>query len=258
MRIEKHWLPLLLILHFALVTAVNAQNTDGPGLVQTPPSNSGSIDLYRFSGSQQSPETSAKPKSVRDLASLGMYNFRTKTLVPPSSAIQPLLTVVSPPRPSLSSLVFKVGNTPSVPQSATGAVAEPLGHLPSVSGVSEIISPDGSVTPFSQQVLCGSHPCGEFDSAAIAKALVLTPKLPATVADAPQTVRATKHSWLSIVCGGEKGAADTAALAGSLKGLVVESEALETLTATVKSHSALVIVAVVGGYLFYRYTCPSH
>ncbi len=241
-----------------MVTAVRAQNTDGPGLVQPPPSNSGSIDLYRFSGSQQAPEASTKQNNVRDLASLGMYNFRTKTLVPLSSATEPPLTVVSPRRLSLGSLVFKVGNTPLVPQSATGAVAQPLGHLPSVNGFSGIISPDGSVTRLSQQILCGSHPCGEFDSAALPKALVLTPKLPATVVDAPQTVPNTKHSWRSIVCGGEKGAADTAALVGSLKGIGVENEALETLTATVKSNSGLVIVAVVGGYLFYRYTCPSH
>jgi hypothetical protein len=42
----------------------------------------------------------------------------------------------------------------------------------------------------------------------------------------------------------------------ALKGIGVEGKALDTLTEAVSSHSVLVAVAVVGGYLFYEYNCP--
>jgi hypothetical protein len=63
-------------------------------------------------------------------------------------------------------------------------------------------------------------------------------------------------SWLSYICGGEKQTAGVAGVVGGLKGIGVKGEALDALTDAVESHSALVAVAVVEGYLFYQYKCP--
>ena len=82
----------------------------------------------------------------------------------------------------------------------------------------------------------------------------LTPNQPAVDANSPPAQ--SSKGWLSYICVGERGAGDTAKVAATLKGLGVESEALDTLTEAVSSHSVLAIAVVGASYEFYRYNCP--
>ena len=178
------------------------------------------------------------------LTSLGSYNSQSQSL----SAPQPPLTVTGPPQPSQGPLVFHL-SSPGATETGSAIGSYPRIEPPKPNGgaFSGIIAPNGSVIPLAPPAQCNGGSCNEL----IAKGTWPTP----ASGDVSPPPSSSSSGWRSYVCQGEKDVRDGAEVAETLKGIGVQSEALETLTEAVKAHSALVVVAVVGGYMFYRINC---
>jgi hypothetical protein len=119
---------------------------------------------------------------------------------------------------------------------------------PGAGRFSGIIAPNGSVIPLSPPPMCGQVPCNDEG--------IFAPNSLGGFANAPLASTASmSNSWHSYVCQGEKAVSDAKQIMDTLKDAGVGSEAIETLTEALKEHSALVVVAVVGGYMFYQINC---
>jgi hypothetical protein len=183
------------------------------------------------------------PQGNSGVTSLGSYNSQSRSL----SAAQPPLTVTGPPQPSQGPLVFHLSSL------GTGDNGSAIGSFPRIeqpqpngSGSSRIIAPNGSVIPLTPPAQCNGGWCNEL----IAQGTWPTPG--AGDVSAPVS---SPGEWRSYVCQGEKDVSDGKQIVDTLKDAGVASEAIETLTEALKEHSALVVVAVVGGYMFYQINC---
>ena len=229
----------------SITRPVEGQTPNEWSSLQLSPSRTGSA--YPFSGSSQ---TDPGTNKAEGLTSLGRYNVQNQSLVAPWRADQPPLTVTSP-LDQAQGPIFQPPNEDMGTGSGNRIWLPPSSAQPNGGGFSAIISPNGSVIPLMPHPICGSLPC----SGQMPKGIFLTPN--AATGDPGSSAGLAGKGWRSYVCQGEKGAADSAAITTTLKGIGVESGALDALTDAAKAHSAIVVVAVVGGYLFYRYNCPA-
>jgi hypothetical protein len=214
-----------------------AAGQDPNGLNSTQSAPSIDNDLRRFSPSPVQLGPAAGPSWT----SLGSYNFQNQTLSPDWR----------PP-----------ANNDLAPTQAPAATDQNTSLAPQESPIfnadQNIVGSGGSGSPTANP----QQPAGEGISKIIlANGLVISVP-PGTLTSNQPAVDGTSlpahpsKGWLSYICVGERGAGDTAKVAATLKGLGVESEALDTLTEAVSSHSVLAIAVVGASYEFYRYNCP--
>ena len=213
-----------------------AQDSNGWNLGQAP--TAAGSDLYRFDGSSQTgPSVSASQafNTLHGFTSLGTYNRQNQTLTMPWRPPANPDTAALSPEPLSANTSRAIPPEGSATVNALGNIGAAVPATSRPSDLPKVILPNGSV---------------------ISVPAEMWPGVKQLTGDAGSPTASSATGWRSYVCRGASKAGGGVGVAAALKGLGVENEALETLTDALSSHSALVAIAVVGGYAFYSYNCP--